>query len=58
MLSLPRVLRTKTALEVDEVVVKAVVVDIGVVTLGAVVVSMQLNSSHGQPPIQFCLVEI
>ena len=43
------VLKTKTALAVGEMVVEGVVVDIG-----AVVVSMQLNSSQGQPPRQFC----
>ena len=54
------VLRTNTAVTVGDVVVVevmvVVVVDIGVVTSGAVVVSMQLNSSHGQPPGQFCLI--
>ena len=46
-------LRTNTALTVGEVVVEAVV-DIGEVTSGAVVVSIQLKSSQGQPPAQFC----
>ena len=53
LLALLALLRTNTALAVGEVVVEAVV-DTGVVTSGAVVVSMQLNSSHGQPPAQFC----
>ena len=43
------VLKTKTAFAVGEIVVEGVVVDIG-----AVVVSIQLNSSQGQPPRQFC----
>ena len=53
LLALLALLRTNTALAVGEVVVVAVV-DTGVVISGAVVVSMQLNSSHGQPPRQFC----
>ena len=53
LLALLRVLRTKTALAVGDVVVETVV-EIGVVKSGAVVVSTQLNSSHGQPPAQFC----
>ena len=53
LLPLSRVLRTKTALAVGDVVVETVV-EIGVVKSGAVVVSTQLNSSHGQPPAQFC----
>ena len=53
LLALLRVLRNKTALAVDDVVVETVV-EIGVVKSGAVVVSTQLNSSHGQPPAQFC----
>ena len=57
LLALLRVLRTNTALAVGDVVVETVV-DTGVVTSGAVVVSIQLNSSHGQPPAQFCLIKI
>ena len=53
LLALLTLLRTNTALAVGEVVVVAVV-DTGVVISGAVVVSMQLKSSHGQPPAQFC----
>ena len=53
LLALLLVLRTKTALAVGDVVVETVV-EIGVVKSGAVVVSTQLNSSHGQPLAQFC----
>ena len=56
-LALLWVLRTKTALAVGDVVVETVV-EIGVVKSGAVVVSTQLNSSHGQPPAQFCLIKM
>ena len=57
LLALLRVLRTKTALAVGDIVVETVV-EIDVVKSGAVVVSTQLNSSHGQPPAQFGLINI